>query len=467
MNNTLENQKKRFTPIWSLLISIAFYGFLLLPVFSDLTFSLPTEHFYVVSLTSLAAAGISYAMGVSGIRLRNLQVLFVSLGFISLTIFFSLHGLSTPGFLLEFNPVVSVSVQISFLLLGLFLWLATLPSDNNYLAAIGSHSRWLLSGWTVALILISLVFFFNNDLIVWIPIDSAPLNWIVTFITIFLTLSASYRYWRAYRYTQFSLQSGLAHASSLIAAAQLVASTGVLWHISWWLYHFLLLGAVLLTVYSLISQYSFGGTLGLALQGLFTEDPTERIMAGISPKVEALIIAAEAHDAYTGGHARRVALNAIRLGEKIGLSPEELRALAQGSLLHDIGKISVPNEILNKPDKLTPDERRQMEKHPVYGYEMCKKLGFMESELALIRWHHERVNGRGYPDALPPDKIPLLAKILAVVDVYDALTSERAYRKALSYEQAIQHLDAFSSFALDKEYVELWKEMIGPEGKLP
>jgi putative nucleotidyltransferase with HDIG domain len=140
-----------------------------------------------------------------------------------------------------------------------------------------------------------------------------------------------------------------------------------------------------------------------------------------------------------------------------------LRALAQGSLLHDIGKISVPNEILNKPDTLTPDERRQMEKHTIYGYEMCKKLGFMESELELIRWHHERINGRGYPDALSADKIPVLAKILSVVDVYDALTSDRAYREALSHEQAIQHLDAFSSFALEKEYVELWKKLIDPE----
>lgn len=442
---------------------LGLYGFLLLPLFSEVSFVLPTEHFYIVSLTSLIAAGISYGMGVSGIRLRNLQVLFVALGFISLTIFFTLHGISTPGFLIGPNQVIGVSVQISFLLLSIFLWLATLPSDNKYIAAIGHRNRWLLSGWTLLLILMSIAFFFKNELILWIPINSTPLNWIVAITTLFLALSASFRYWRAYRYTQFTLQFGLAHASSLVAAAQFIASTGAVWHISWWLYHFLLLSAVLITIFSLVSQFSFGDTLGLALQGLFTNNPTERILAGISPKVQALIIAAEAHDSYTGGHAQRVALNAIRLGERVGLNPEELRALAQGSLLHDIGKISIPSEILNKPGTFTVEERQVMEKHPLFGYEMCKKLGFMDTELEIVRWHHERTNGRGYPDALPGENIPKLVKIMAVTDVYDALTSDRAYRQALTHEQAIQHLDAFSNFYLAEEYVTLWKELSQPE----
>jgi len=225
------------------------------------------------------------------------------------------------------------------------------------------------------------------------------------------------------------------------------------------LYHFLLLFAVSITVFSLTSQFSFGETIGLALQGLFTDNPTERIMAGISPKVRALITAAEAHDTHTAGHAERVALSAIRMGEKVGLTPDELRALAQGSLLHDIGKISVTNEILNKPAALTPEERKEMEKHPIYGYEMCKKLGFMEAELEIIRWHHERVNGRGYPDSIPGARIPVMVQIMAVVDVYDALTSKRAYRGAMTHEQAIRHLETYSGFYLSEKYVNLWKEM--------
>lgn len=447
------------TPLWSLIVALGLFGIFLLPFFSASIYVIPSEHFYIVSLTSLISAGISYGMGVSGIRLRNLQVLFVALGFISLTIFFTLHGLSTPGFLLDPNPVVGVAVQISFLLLGIFLWLATLPSDNRFIAILGRRNRLLLSGWTIFLIALATAFFLKNSLIEWIPLNSVPLNWVVATTTFLLASTASARFWRAFRYTRFPLQYGLAHASILVAAAQVIASTGQLWHISWWLYHFLLLGAVLLTVFNLTSQFSFGETIGLALQGLFTEDPTERIMAGISPKVQALITAAEAHDTYTAGHAERVALTAIRLGKKAGLSPEELRALAQGSLLHDIGKISVPNEILNKPASLTPKERLEMEKHPVYGYEMCKKMGFMEAELEIIRWHHERVNGRGYPDSITGDRIPLLVQIMAVADVYDALTSERAYRPAIPYEQAIRHLESYSGFYLSESFVNLLKDL--------
>lgn len=461
-----KNQVIRFSPLWTLIVSLGIYGLLLLPVFVDALFVLPSEHFYVVSLTSLFAAGISYSMGISGIRLRNLQVLFVAMGFISLTILFTLHGLSTPGFLIGPNPVVSVSVQISFFLLGFFLWLATVPSDNKIIAAYGKHKKRLLSVWTLFLLILSIIFFFNNQLILLIPLDSAPLNWAVALTTFSFAITASYRYWHAYRYSQLILQLSLAHASALVATVQIIASTGQLWHISWWFYHFFLLAAVLISVFSLISQFSFGDTFDLALQGLFTDNPTERIMAGISPKIQTLIVAAEAHDSYTTGHAQRVALYAIRLGEKLGLSPEELRALAQGSLLHDIGKISVPNQILDKPGSLTVDERREIEKHTLYGYEICKKLGFMDTELAIVRWHHERINGRGYPDSLPAEGIQNLVKIVSVVDAYDALTSDRAYRKAFSPDQALQHLDVFSSFSLDKEYVNIWKELIAEETEI-
>jgi putative nucleotidyltransferase with HDIG domain len=402
-------------------------------------------------------------MGVSGIRLRNLQVLLISLGFISLTILFTLHGLSTPGLLLGPNPVVGVAVQISFLLLGIFLWLATIPSDNRFITFLGRRNRLVLTGWTATLIVTSAIFFYNPSLVAWIPLNSTPLNWIVASITFLLASIASYRFWRAYRYTQFPIQSGLAHASILVATAQLIASTGQLWHISWWLYHFLLLLAVLITVFSLTNQFSFGDTIGLALQGLFTDNPTARILAGISPKVQALITAAEAHDTYTAGHAERVALTAIRLGEEVGLSPEELRALAQGSLLHDIGKISVPNEFLNKPATLTPEERSEMENHPIYGYEICKKLGFMQAELEIIRWHHERLNGRGYPDSIPGTSVPAMDQIMAIADVYDALTSDRAYRPAMTKDRAIRHLESFSGFYLSEDLVHLWKEMLKQE----
>lgn len=117
------------------------------------------------------------------------------------------------------------------------------------------------------------------------------------------------------------------------------------------------------------------------------------------------------------------ALTALRLGRAMGLPPEQLRALAQGGIIHDVGKIEVPDQILNKPGRLTDEERSVVERHPVTGYEVCKRLGFLTEELGIIRHHHEKWDGTGYPDRLQGAQIPLLARILAISDVYDALTS--------------------------------------------
>lgn len=200
MESHLNTRSKFFSPIWSLILSLGLYGVLRLPFFSESVFSLPKEHFYIVSLTSLIAAGISFAVGISGVRLRNVQVLFVSLGFVSLSIMFSLHALSTPGFLVGGNRIVGVAVQLSFLLLSFFLWLSTIPGDNRLIAPLARSSQRVLQGWTVLLVVFSTAVFLNNDLIAWLPIDSTPLNWFVALVTIMLALIASQNYWTTYRF---------------------------------------------------------------------------------------------------------------------------------------------------------------------------------------------------------------------------------------------------------------------------
>lgn len=466
MQSHLNNRSKFVSPIWSLGLSLGLYGVLRLPFFSETVFSLPKEHFYIVSFTSLIAAGISFAVGISGVRLRNVQVLFVSLGFVSLSVMFSLHALSTPGFLIGGNRIVGVAVQLSFLLLSFFLWLSTIPGDNRLIAPLARSSQRLLQGWTVLLVVFSTAVFLNNDLIAWLPIDSTPLNWFVALVTIMLALIASQNYWATYHFTKLPFQGGIAHVASLVAVAQLIATIGGVWHVSWWLYHFILLLVVLITVFVLIRQFSFGPTFSLALEGLFSTDLMKRLEAAISSEVKVLITAVEAHDQYTAGHSQRVALSALRLGEKANFSPEELRALVQGSLLHDIGKLSIPDSVLNKPGKLNEAERELIETHPISGYEMCQKLGFMEAELAIIRWHHERINGRGYPDSISSELIPPMVRIVSVVDIYDALTSERSYRGAMTPDMAVKHLDTYSAFFLDEAYVELWKQILREDGAL-
>lgn len=216
------------------------------------------------------------------------------------------------------------------------------------------------------------------------------------------------------------------------------------------------------TVYhrvGILLQYAQGTSLVAAARGLFLTDPVERLEAGLSNSVRALIVATEARDPYTAGHAYRVTLGAVRLGEAMRLSGEMLRALAQGGVMHDVGKIEVPDHILNKPDRLTPEERGVVERHPVSGYAMCKRLGFMKDELHVIRHHHERWDGTGYPDRLAGDQIPLLARVLAIADVYDAVTSARSYRGPWSHEQARVYIIEQAGRQFDPHCVEVWSRL--------
>jgi putative two-component system response regulator len=150
----------------------------------------------------------------------------------------------------------------------------------------------------------------------------------------------------------------------------------------------------------------------------------------------------EAKDPYTEGHCERLATAGVTLGQALGLPAEGLKALHRGGFLHDLGKVAVPEAILLKPGPLTPEERGTLQRHPVIGEEICRPLRSLAAVLPIIRHHHERLDGSGYPDGLSGDEIPQSARIMQVVDVYDALTSNRPYRSALSPKAALEILEA-------------------------
>jgi putative two-component system response regulator len=150
-----------------------------------------------------------------------------------------------------------------------------------------------------------------------------------------------------------------------------------------------------------------------------------------------LALSIEAKDPYTEGHCDRLSKYSVALGETLGLSGELRVALRRGGLIHDIGKLAVPERILLKPGPLTPEERKIMEKHTIVGERICAPLKSFRQVLPIIRHHHERWDGSGYPDGLKGEQIPLTARILQVTDIYDALTTDRPYRKAMSVREAL------------------------------
>lgn len=181
----------------------------------------------------------------------------------------------------------------------------------------------------------------------------------------------------------------------------------------------------------------FAGPLGQAIENARLYSALKRQYLDT---VTALAEAIEKRDPYTGGHVRRVVTYSLLLGAELGLDREELENLRLSATLHDIGKIAVPDQVLLKPAPLSPDELRIMQRHVVDGAEIVGRIRELRDILPGVRSHHERLDGRGYPDGLAADDVPLLARIIAVADTYDAMTTSRPYRSGLSCETAAEEI---------------------------
>src|SRR6267142_187794 len=165
--------------------------------------------------------------------------------------------------------------------------------------------------------------------------------------------------------------------------------------------------------------------------------------------LRALTAALETRDAETHGHSERVVSYSLRLGREYGLSREQLKSLEFGALMHDIGKIGVPDAILRKPAKLTEEEWVRMREHPLHGQQILRGIEFLEGAARVVAQHHEKWDGSGYPRGLREDKIDLCARIFAVADAFDAITSDRVYRQGKPYEAASQELDDWAGRQFD------------------
>ena len=165
--------------------------------------------------------------------------------------------------------------------------------------------------------------------------------------------------------------------------------------------------------------------------------------------------ALEAKDPYTAGHSERVSALAQKLGQVSGVPADQLVHLGRAALLHDLGKIGTPQELLCKPGRLTPEEHAVVRLHPVVGEAICRPLRVLAPTLAMIRGHHERLDGSGYPDALTADRIPVALRCLTLADIYDALTSNRPYRPSLASAAALEVMrEEAEAGAWDRDLVE-------------
>lgn len=450
----------------------------------------PRGHFWIVSAASLVCVILALATGVVASRVASWRVTLVALSFIAMAGIFAVHGLATPGFILEGRPAASVapvssstntpveaypaadtyadtslystrgqsssagstfdstdrasrfynvtgaSSRLAILMSVGFLAAAALPWPARLESSLAQRRAWILAAGVIAMLGYAAAGLSAPWLVPTFIVDSEVAAWATTGLVAGLGILTAGRFVGIYRRSGVELHGATAIAAILLVQAQLSVELGATWSGTFWLYHLQLLAGFLTLLWGVVIEYSRGRTVQ-ALESLTVSDVLTQLRSGFTEPVMALSAALEARDGYTLGHGERVAALAVMIGQEMNVRPRRLRAIAAGSLLHDVGKIGVPDAILHKRGDLTPVEHDVIREHPLRGAEMLRHHFDQDVETNVIRYHHERWDGTGYPHGLAGITIPLEARIVAVADVYDALRSNRAYRDALSRDEAI------------------------------
>ena len=191
----------------------------------------------------------------------------------------------------------------------------------------------------------------------------------------------------------------------------------------------------------------------------------EQLQVTYVATLRSLIQILESKDPYTKGHTERVASYSLALATRLGLPPDDIRRILFGSLLHDVGKMGLRDDIINKPGPLTPEEWVQMKLHPVVGAQIVEKMEFLTGAIDIVRHHHESYDGKGYPDGLAGEQIPLHARIVTVADSFDAMTTDRPYRKALTIAEAVRRLEESSGVQFDPRIAKVFIRYVTEKGR--
>ena len=190
------------------------------------------------------------------------------------------------------------------------------------------------------------------------------------------------------------------------------------------------------------------------------ENTYEKLEKAYMESIQTIRYTVEAKDTYTRGHSDRVSEYSVLIGEKLGMSKEDIRRLQIGGLFHDVGKIGVPDNILQKNDKLTDDEYSEIKNHPTIGAQILSTASIFQDIIPIVKYHHERYDGQGYPCRLKGKDIPYLARITAVADAFDAMTSKRVYRDSLSIDVVISEIEKNKGTQFDPEIADVFLDIL-------
>jgi putative nucleotidyltransferase with HDIG domain len=418
----------------------------------------PSVHFGMVVASAALVAAASVVLSVAGVRRRDGRTVLLGTAFSTMCALLVVHGFSTPGVVVGTNGVVSFAGGASLPAGAAILALSALPPLRRPQALRRIVAVQVLLG---ALVLaLGATALLEPALVPSVPAPGTTEAVAVLVVGAVLYLLLMGRALRTFALTH--------------RPADLTVAIGCLWcglalvPQLLWGYEFLgfyvghmieLAGLGMIAVPAALDLVRGGGASRPLVGDLSATEIVLAEEAFLGPRVRSLLVSLEAKDTSTEQHTRRVALLAVRVGEQLRLAPATLRHLAVGGLLHDIGKLAVPEHILRKPGALTDDEFAEIKKHPDAGLKLLHDLGgFPDQVHRLVHEHHERLDGSGYPRGIGGVELGFAPRILAVCDVFDALTSDRVYRDAWDVDEALAllrrdagtHFDGQCVHALEK-----------------
>lgn len=453
----------RLLPVLSIAAAAAVVPALLLAATAgDHVMIAPWAHVVVVGAAGALAALAALALSVMAARVHDGRAVLVGTAFSVMATMLLVHALSTPGAWMGDNGLMRLTGALNVPVGAAILAASAFPALGRERHAEGL--LWAQLGLLGALLAAAAVALASADRIPAVPAtDGTAARVIFVVGTAALVLLA----WRAGRTYLLTRRS-----SDLLVTIGLVwligAQYGLLFYgmmdAPWWVAHGLEVAGIALVGIPAALDLRYGIASRPLVGDLRPADLVADEEAFLGGRVRALMLRLAAKDPSIEGHTRRVAALAVQIGERLGLPERRLRLLALGGLLHDMGKLVVPDDILNKPAALSDEEFALIRLHPAWGRELLAELGgFAPLVLRLVESHHERLDAGGYPNHRPASDLELEVRILAVADVYDALTDERVYRPAWPPPQALALLADEAGRAFDSGCVRaLYEVVAGP-----
>ncbi len=410
---------------------------------TDLMWFSPGWHLVIVAGIAACALLAAFAALVTAARSGQPNIIWLGIGCVAVGLGMLGHGLTTPGvFGHAYNQWVGRLPYLAMCVFALCLFAAGRSPSWGPNRFIARHPMPAIVVPTLTIAALVAIVSARPTALNGVTAYTWEENAfdVVAILTVALLAFVVRTHWTRWHLGHDVFQFAVVLAATASIAAIVAFEHGQFAHVSWWDYHGYLMAGFGGAVYAVFRRRGDERSLTELLNSAFVDDPFEHIVSGYPEALRSLVRAVEVKDTYTHGHSQRTARMAVELGMSMGLAPDHLRVIARGAYLHDVGKIGIPDNILNKPDKLTPEEWKVIQTHPQLGFELASAAPSLKEALPVILHHHERIDGGGYPRGLAGTDIPLEARVVAVADVWDALTSDRAYRKGWAPDMALAHI---------------------------